>query len=85
MVAAEVRDHLSAALLRRSLRRPFARAEIGRAREDAQVRMNVYPGLLSIGGFSPGLLFALDRDRDAQLGIMFDASPFFPLGLSTGF
>ncbi len=53
-------------------------------REDAHVRLNVYPGLVSIGDVSPGFFLSLDRDRHVQVGLSFDATPFFPLGLSTG-
>lgn len=53
-------------------------------REDAQLRVNVYPGLLPTGPISPGLMFELDRDRDVQVGIIFN-SPLLPLGLSRGF
>jgi hypothetical protein len=54
-------------------------------REDAQVRLNVYPGVVPFARFSPGFIFAMDRDRDVQIGISIDASPVFPLGLLTGF
>jgi hypothetical protein len=54
-------------------------------REDAQLRLNVYPGVLPLGRFSPGFFVAMDRDREVRFGLSFDASPFFPVGLASSF
>lgn len=45
-----------------------------------KARLNIYPGLLWAGKFSPGLFLNLREDNHIVAGIKFD---FFPVGLAT--
>ena len=53
-------------------------------REDARLRLNVYPGVVKLGAVSPGFVLTVDGDGHAQVGFNIDAAPIFPLGLVTG-
>jgi hypothetical protein len=42
----------------------------------SKLRVNIYPGLLRIGSFSPGLFALLNRDQHWTLGIQLQKVPF---------
>lgn len=47
-----------------------------------RVRLNLYPGVVKLGGWSPGLFVAINRNERLESGITFTAR--LPLGLSAG-
>ncbi|HQI48172.1 MAG TPA: hypothetical protein PLN61_05860, partial [bacterium] len=42
----------------------------------SKVRLNLYPGLIRIGSFSPGLFALVDRDNRWTLGLQLHKVPF---------
>jgi len=52
-------------------------------RDDYRVRLNVYPGVFSVNGFSPGFFLGLGHRGDLKGGISIGSS-WVPLGLATG-
>ncbi len=50
-------------------------------KKDYRTRLNVYPGLVKIGRFSPGFFVALNRDRQVMTGITIRSLGLFPVGL----
>lgn len=52
--------------------------------KDYKVRLNLYPGLVRVGRFSPGFVAALNRENSALVGVTFGGSPL-PAGLGTSF
>lgn len=52
--------------------------------KDYKARLNLYPGLLRVGRFSPGVVAALHRENSALVGVTFGTSPL-PVGLGTRF
>jgi len=53
--------------------------------KDYALRLNVYPGLLDIGGWSPGFFLALNREEKWIAGLNFAWPSWQPLGLAAGF
>jgi hypothetical protein len=51
--------------------------------KDYQVRLNVYPGVVHLGRWSPGLVAARNRDNSVLLGIHLGGSPLVPVGVGT--
>ena len=50
-----------------------------------RVRLNLYPGLVRVGGFSPGWFVAVDHEDRVLAGITLADVPHLPLGLATRF
>ncbi len=50
--------------------------------QDFKLRLNMYPGLLKIYKFSPGIYFSLNQRNRVSLGL---TVRFFPVGLATSF
>ena len=48
--------------------------------KDNRWRVNLYPGLLKVGPFRPGLTFISTRDKDFLVGVTFGSLPL-PVGL----
>ncbi len=53
--------------------------------KDYAMRLNVYPGLIHLGDWSPGLFVALNRDEKWLAGINFAWPSWQPVALATGF
>ena len=51
-------------------------------KQDYTVRLNLYPGLFTVKGFSPGLFVAVDQDDRVMAGITMS---YIPIGLSSSF
>jgi hypothetical protein len=49
--------------------------------KDNRWRLNLYPGLLRIGPFQPGLTFGDSRRGDLWMGVTFGRVPLVPVGL----
>ena len=47
-----------------------------------RLRLNIYPGVLKLGGWSPGLFTALNRNERFEAGVTF--STRIPFGLAGG-
>jgi hypothetical protein len=59
----------------------LASLELARTK-DYRLRFNLYPGVAKIGGISPGLVFALTREKTYLLGIQVGGTPLMPVGLA---
>ncbi len=53
--------------------------------KDYALRFNVYPGLLNIGGWSPGFFVTLNRDDKWIAGLNLTWPSWQPVGLAAGF
>lgn len=51
-------------------------------KQDYTLRLNIYPGLLDVKGFSPGVFVAVDQDDRMMAGITLS---YIPIGLSGSF
>lgn len=51
-------------------------------RQNYMLILNIYPGLLSFEGFSPGIFLAVDQDDRARVGITLS---YIPIGLTGSF
>jgi hypothetical protein len=53
--------------------------------KDSRWRLNVYPGLLRLGPFKPGLTVIVAEDNDVLAGVTIGSLPLIPAGLSRRF
>nr|MBC8367885.1 hypothetical protein [bacterium] len=53
--------------------------------KDYAMRLNIYPGLIHLGDWSPGLFVALNRDEKWLAGIHIAWPSWQPVALATGF
>jgi len=53
--------------------------------KDYAMRLNVYPGLLKLGGWSPGLFVAINRDENWVAGLHLRWPSWQPVALARGF
>ncbi len=50
--------------------------------KDYMTRLNIYPGLVRLGGFSPGFFLAVNRDDRVIAGVTLSMVPHLPVGLA---
>jgi hypothetical protein len=51
------------------------------ATKDYRLRLNLYPGFVKVGRWSPGFVLAANRDHTIIAGIHVGGSPFVPVGI----
>jgi hypothetical protein len=54
-------------------------------KKDYRYRLNLYPGLVKVGPFKPGLFMALNKENRLMAGITFGSVPLLPVGLGKSF